>query len=182
MSDSLRPHELQHARLPCPSLSPSVCSNSCPWSQWCYLTISPSAAHFSSCPQSFPASESFPKSQFFASVGQSIETATSASALPVDIQGWFPLGSHALEQMSLRATAKVCAWQRKILRDPTKTWHSQTNKQKRNEKTKTKTNLDLIRKGFIQKDYCKGRKEQKEIFFFFNNSRFKYLGYLNHLF
>ena len=182
MSHSLRPHGLQHSRLPCPSLSPKVCSNSCPLSWWCYLITSSSVTPFSSCPQSFPASECFPTSWLFTSGGQSIGVSASASALPVDIQGWFPLGSHALEQMSLRATAKVCAWQRKILRDPTKTWHSQTNKQKRNEKTKTKTNLDLIRKGFIQKDYCKGRKEQKEIFFFFNNSRFKYLGYLNHLF
>ena len=72
MSDSLQPHGLQHARLPCPSQSPGVCSNSCPLNQWCHPTISSSAAPFSSCPQSFPASGSFPVSQLFTSGGQSI--------------------------------------------------------------------------------------------------------------
>ena len=65
MSDSLQPHELQHTRLPCPSLSPRVCSDSCALSQWCYLTISSSAAHFSFCFQSVPASGPFPMSRFF---------------------------------------------------------------------------------------------------------------------
>ena len=83
MSDSLRPHELQHARLPCPSLSPRVCSNSCPLSQWCHPTISSSVTPFSSCPQSFPASESFPMGQLFISGGQSIGASTSASVLPM---------------------------------------------------------------------------------------------------
>ena len=72
MSDSLRPHELQHTRLPCPSLSPGVCSNSCPLSQWCHPTISFSVASFSSCPLSFPAPGSFPMSRLFTSGGQSI--------------------------------------------------------------------------------------------------------------
>ena len=92
VSNSLRPHGLQHARLPCPSLSPWVCSNSSPWSQWCHPTISSSVTHFSSYPQSFPASGSFPRSQFFASGNQSIGASALASVLPVNIQSWFPLG------------------------------------------------------------------------------------------
>jgi len=89
VSDSLRPHGLQHIRLPCPSASPRDCSKSCPLSQWCYLTISSSVTPFFSCPQSFPASGSFPTSQFFASGGQSIAASASASVLPMSIQGWF---------------------------------------------------------------------------------------------
>ena len=89
--DSLKPHGLQHATLPCPSLSPGVCSNSCPLSQWCHLTISFSVACFSSCPQSFLASRSFPMSQLFISGGQSIGASASASVLPMNIQDWFPL-------------------------------------------------------------------------------------------
>ena len=77
MSDSLWPQELQHARLPCPSLSLGVCPNSCPLSQWCYLTISSSAIPFSSCPRSFPASRSFPISQLFLLVGQNIGASAS---------------------------------------------------------------------------------------------------------
>ena len=84
-------HELQHARLPCPSLSPRVCSNSCPLSQWCHPTISSSVTPFSSFPHSFPALWSFPVSHFFASGGQSTGASASASVLPVNIQGWFPL-------------------------------------------------------------------------------------------
>ena len=79
MSDYLWPHKLQHARLPCPLLSPGVCSSSCPLSQWCYLTISSSVALFSSCPQFFPASGSFPVSQLFISGGQNIGASASAS-------------------------------------------------------------------------------------------------------
>ena len=92
MSDSFWPHGLQHTRLPCPSLSPGVSSNSCPWSLWCYLTISSSAARFSSRLQSFPASRSFPVSQLFASGGQSIGVSASASVLPMNTQDWSPLG------------------------------------------------------------------------------------------
>ena len=83
MSDSLRPHGLQHARLPCPSPTPRACSNSCPLSQWCYPTISSSVVPFSSCLQSFPASGAFLVSQFFASGGQSTGTSASASVLPI---------------------------------------------------------------------------------------------------
>ena len=92
MSDSLRPYGLQHARLPCPSLSPWVCSNSCPLSWWCHPIISSSITPFSSCPQSFPAIGNLPVSQLFPSGGQSIGASDSASVLPVNIQGWFSLG------------------------------------------------------------------------------------------
>ena len=93
MSDSWWPHGLQHAMLPCPSPTPRACSNSYPLSQWCHKTISYSAIPFSSCLQSFPASQSFPVSQFLSSGGQSIGVSTSASVLPMNIQDWFPLGS-----------------------------------------------------------------------------------------
>ena len=92
MADSLQPHGLQHARLPCPSPTPGVYSNSCPLSRWCHPTISSSVAPFSSHLQSFPASGSFPMSQFFASGGQSIRDSASASVLRVNIQDWLPLG------------------------------------------------------------------------------------------
>ena len=92
MSDSLLPHGLQHARPPCPSPTPGVYSNSCPLSQWCHPTITVSIIPFSSCLQSFPASWSFQMSQFFASGGQSIGVAASASVLPMNIQDWFPAG------------------------------------------------------------------------------------------
>ena len=92
VSDSLQPHESQHARPPCPSPTPGVHSNWCPLSQWCHPAISSSVIIFSSCLQSFPASGSFPVSQFFASGGRSIGVSASASVLPVNIQDWFPLG------------------------------------------------------------------------------------------
>ena len=82
---------LKHTRLPCPSLSPGVCSNSCPSSQRCYQTILSSAFPLSSCPQSFPVSGGFPRSHFFASDGQSIGASTLASVFSMNIQGWFPL-------------------------------------------------------------------------------------------
>ena len=92
MSNSLWHHGLQHTRFPCPSLSPGVCSNSSPLSQWCHLTISSSVAPFSFCFQPFPASGSFPLSQLFVWGGQSIGALASASILPMNTQGWFPLG------------------------------------------------------------------------------------------
>ena len=92
MSDSLWPHGLQHTRLLCPPLSPAVCSNSCPLSQWCYPTISFSVTRFSSYSQILPASGSFPMSRLFASGDQSIGASASASVLPLNIQDWFPLG------------------------------------------------------------------------------------------
>ena len=87
-----QPHGLQDSRLPCPSPTCGYCSNSCPLSWWCHPTISSSAGPFSFCLRSFPASGSFSKSQFFALGGQKIGTSASASVLPMNIHGWFPLG------------------------------------------------------------------------------------------
>ena len=92
MSDSLRPHGLQHARPPCPSSTPGVYPNSCPLSWQCHLTISSSVIPFSSCPQSFPTSGSFQMSQFFASGGQNIGVTVLASVLPMNTQDWSLLG------------------------------------------------------------------------------------------
>ena len=92
MSNFLQLPGLQHIRLLCPPLSPGVCSNSCPLGQWCHPTNSSFAAPFSFCLQSFPASGSFPMSQLFALGSQSIGASASASVLPMNIQGWFPLG------------------------------------------------------------------------------------------
>ena len=91
LSDFLRPHESQHARPPCPLPTPWVHSNSCPSSQSCHPAISSSVIPFSSCPQSFPASESFPISQIFAWGGQSTGVSASASFLPKNTQNWSPL-------------------------------------------------------------------------------------------
>ena len=96
MSNSLQPHGLQQARLPCPPpTTPGACSNSCPLSRWCHPTTSSSVIPFS-CLQSFPASGSFLMSQFFASGGPSIRASASAFVLPMDIQDWFPLGLTSL--------------------------------------------------------------------------------------
>ena len=92
VSDSLWPHGSQHARPPCPSPTPGVHPNPCPSSRWCHPTISPSVVPFSSCPQSFPASESFPMSQLFASGSRSIGVSASTSVLPMNTQDWSPLG------------------------------------------------------------------------------------------
>ena len=91
VSDSLQPHGLQHARPPCPSSTLRVYSNSCPLIQWCHPTILYSAIPFSSCPQPFPASGSFPMSQLFASGGQSIGISASTSVLSMNTQDWSPL-------------------------------------------------------------------------------------------
>ena len=106
-SHSLQPHGLQHARLPCSTLSPGVCSNSCPLSPWRYLTISSSAAPFSFCLQSFLASGSFPMSRHFASSVQSIGASVSISVLPVNIQGWFPLGLTGLICLQSKGLSRV---------------------------------------------------------------------------
>ena len=92
MSNSLRPHGLWHARPPCPSSIPRAYLNSCPLSQWCHPTISSSVIPFSSCLQSFPASGSFPITQFFTSGVQSIRVSASTSVLLMNIQDWFSLG------------------------------------------------------------------------------------------
>ena len=100
LSNSLRPHGLQHTRLPCPSPTPRAYSNSCPLSRWCHPTISSSVIPFSSCLQTFPASGSFPMSQFFKSGGLSLGASASASVLPMNIQNWFPLGLTGLILLS----------------------------------------------------------------------------------
>ena len=106
VSNSLQPHGLQQARLPCPSKTPRACSNSCPLSRWCHPAISSSVVPFS-CLQSFPASGSFPVSQFFASGGQSIRASASASVLPVNIQDWFHLGLIFLISLLSQGLSKV---------------------------------------------------------------------------
>ena len=107
VSDSLWPHGLQHARLPCPSPSPGACSNSCPSNQWCYPTILSSVVPFSSCLQSFPASGSFPMSWLFTSRGQSIGASASASVLPMNIQGWCLLGLSGLISLQSKGLSRV---------------------------------------------------------------------------
>ena len=107
MSDSLRLHGLQHARLPCPSQSPGVCSNSCSLNQGCHPTISSSVIPFSSCLQSFPASGSFTGSQLFTSGGQKIVASALKSGLPMNIQGWFPLGLTGLISLQSRGLSSV---------------------------------------------------------------------------
>ena len=105
MSDSLQPHELEHVRLSCPSLSPGVCSNSCPLRRWCHPIISTSVIPFFSCPKSFPASGPFQMSQLFTSSGQS--TGASASVLPMNIQGWFTLGLTGLISLQSKRLSRV---------------------------------------------------------------------------
>ena len=92
VSDSLKPHKLQHARPSCSSPTPRVHPTPCPLSRWCHPTMSSSVVPFSSCPESFPASGSFPMSQLFASGGPSIGVSASTSVLPMNTQDWFPLG------------------------------------------------------------------------------------------
>ena len=106
VSDSLWPHGWQHTRLPCPSPAPGACPNSCPSRWWCHITISSSVVPFSSCLQSFPASGSFPMSQFFTSGDQSIGVSASASVLPMNIQDWFPLGWTGWISFSVQGTLK----------------------------------------------------------------------------
>ena len=103
---SLQPYGLQHTRLPCPSLFPRACWNSCPLSQWCHPTISSSVIRFSSCLQSFPVSGSFPVSQLFASGGQSIGASVSASVLPMNIHDWFPISIITLNVNGLNTPMK----------------------------------------------------------------------------
>ena len=109
MSESLQPHGLQHARLPCPSLSPGVCSNSSPLSWWCHPTISSSVTRFSFCPRFSPTSGSFTMSQPFTSGSQSIGASASASAsvLPVNIQGWILLGLTGLIFFQSKGLSRV---------------------------------------------------------------------------
>ena len=107
VSDCLRPHGLQHARLPCPLPTPGVYSNSCPLSQWCHTAISSSVVPFSSCPQSLPASESFPMNQLFTWGGQSIGVSALASFLPVNTQDWSPLGWTSWTSLQAKGLSRV---------------------------------------------------------------------------
>ena len=107
MFNSLRPHGLQHARPPCPSPTPGACSNSRPLSWWCHPTIPTSVVPFSSSLQSFPASGSFLRSQFFTSGGQSIAASASALVLPMNIQGWFPLGLTGLISLQSKGLLRL---------------------------------------------------------------------------
>ena len=107
MSDSLRPHEPLHARPPCPSPTPGVHPNPCPLSRWCHPNILSSVVPFSSCPQSFPASKSFPMSQLFASGGQSIGVSASTSVFPVNTQDWFTLGWTAWISLQSKGFSRV---------------------------------------------------------------------------
>ena len=106
VSDSLWAHGLQHARPLCSSPTPRVYSNSCPLSQWCHPTISSSVIPFSSCLQSFPASGSFPMGQFFSSGGQSIGVSASATVLPMNTQGCFPLGLTGLISLQSKGLSR----------------------------------------------------------------------------
>ena len=107
MSHSLWPHELQHIRLPCSSLSPRVCSDSCPLSRWCHPIISSSVALFSSCLPSFLAPGSFPMSWLFKSGGQSIGASASAPVLPMNIHNWFPLWLTSLISLLSKGLSRV---------------------------------------------------------------------------
>ena len=104
---ALQPHRLKHAKLTCPSLSPRVCSNSCALNWCCYPTLSSSATLFSFCLQSFPESGSFPMSWLFASGGQSIGASASASVLPMNIQGWFPLQLSSLISLQSQGLSRA---------------------------------------------------------------------------
>ena len=119
MSDSLRLRGLQHARPSCPSPSPGVCTSSHPPNWWCHSTILSSVTLFSFCPQSFPASGSFPMSWLFASGGQSIRGSASAPVLPMSIQGWFPLGLTGLISLQSKGLSRVFSsttvWKHQLL-------------------------------------------------------------------
>ena len=106
VSDSLRPHGLQHTKLLCPPPIPGTCSNTCPSSGWCHPTISSSVIPFS-CLQSFPETGSFPMSHFFTSGGQSIGVSASTAVLPMNSQDWFPLGSTGLVSLQSKGLSRV---------------------------------------------------------------------------
>ena len=107
VSDSLQPHGLKKARLPCPSPTPRACTNSCPSNRSCHPTISSSVIPVSSFLQSFPATGSLPRSQFLASDGQSTGASASASVLPMNSQDWFPLGLSGLISLQSRGLSRV---------------------------------------------------------------------------
>ena len=106
VSGSLWPHGLQHARPPCPSPSSGACSNSCPLSQWCHPTISSSVVPFSSCPQSFPGSGSFPMTQYFSSDGQNVGASASTSVFPMNYSGLISFRMEWLDLLAVQGTLK----------------------------------------------------------------------------
>ena len=118
--------EQQHARLPCPSLSPGVCSSSCPLTWWCYRIISSSAASFFFCLQSFPASGSFSMSWLFTSGSQSIGASVSSALLPINIQNWFPLGWTGLISLNSKGIWRVFSnttvWKQQFFGTQTSLW------------------------------------------------------------
>ena len=125
-SNSLQPHGQQHARLLCPPLSPTVCSNSCPLSQSCYLTISSSATPYPFCLQSLPASGSFPMSWLFTSGGQKIGASASSSVLSMNIQDWSPLGLTGLISLQskelLRVFSSTTVWKHQLFGTQPSLW------------------------------------------------------------
>ena len=110
VSNSPWPHGLKHTRLPCPSPSPGVCSSSCPLSQWCHPTISSFVTFFSFCPQTFPASGAFSMSFLFTSDDQNTGATASASVLPVNRQGWFPVGLTGLISLQSKGLSRQSRW------------------------------------------------------------------------
>ena len=137
VSNSLRPHGLQHSRLPCALLFPGVFSNSCPLSRWCHPTISSSVALFSPFPQSFPASGSFPKSWLFASGGQSIGAWAPAPVLPMNSQGWFPLGLIDLISLQSEGLSRVfcntAIWKHQFFNAQPSLWKDGTSNLQRHD-------------------------------------------------
>ena len=121
MSESLHPGGLQYTRLPCPSLTHGVCSNSCPLSLWCYPFLSSSVTHFY-CPWYFPASGSFPVSWLFKSGGQGIAVSASASVLSMTSQGQFPLGLTGLISLQFKGLSRV--FSSTTIQNPSIIWHS----------------------------------------------------------
>ena len=169
VSNSLWPHGLQHSMLPCPTSTPVLCSNSCPSSQWCHPTNSYSVIPFSSCLQSFPASGSFQMSQFFTSGGQNIGASASTSVLPMNIQGWFPLGLTGLisyDTEQLHSFHKLANTQN----SPSQAWRQYVNHEFPDVQ-------DGFRKGRGTRDQIasihwiteKAREFQKNIYFCFND-------------
>ena len=154
MCDSLRPHGLQHARLPCPSLSPWVCSNSCLLSQWCHPTISSFVIPSLPWLQSFPVSGSFLMSQLFISSDQSIEASASAPVFPMNIQGWSPLGSTGLISLLSKELSRVFwngdkSWRKisclKHIRDKEEKWEWVWEGQGEDEKTKWVASISTLK-------------------------------------
>ena len=121
VSNSLRPHEPQHARPPCPSPTPGVYSNSCPLSRWCHPAISSSVVPFSSCPHSLPTSESFPMSQLFTWDGQSTGVSALASVLPMNTQDWSPCSPRDPQESSTPQIKSINSSVLSFLHSPTLT-------------------------------------------------------------